>query len=155
MRLASAAGLALALVSTTAVSASDISPADKKIMLGYTLTMPKLNAYEAPTAALKAAEAKDPSLAKDVEAAGSEHTTDMNGEFAKMDHHPRVYAFFAKSGLSKQDAILIPLTLMSACTVAQYPTMAPAMADQVSPGQIAFCKTNMPAISKMKFMKGG
>jgi hypothetical protein len=148
--------LALALVAaaSTAAYADDISAADKKVLVSYTLTMPKLVAYDKSTAALKAAEAKDPSLAKDHAAAASEHTKDMNGEFAKMDHHPRTYAFFQKNGLSKQDAILIPLTLMSACMVAQYPSAAAGMADQVSPAQAAFCKTNMGAINKMTFMKG-
>jgi hypothetical protein len=135
--------------------AGDISPADKRVLLTYTLTMPKVKAFEVSVVALHAAEAKDPSLKADYAAASSEHTNDMNGEFAKMDHHPRVFAFFAKNGLTKQDAILIPLTLMGACIVVQYPSVAAGLADQTSPAQVSFCKTNQTALYAMNFMKGG
>ncbi|HEY5338908.1 MAG TPA: hypothetical protein VIJ85_11940 [Rhizomicrobium sp.] len=135
--------------------AGDISPADKKALASYTLTMPKIKAYDAAITALRAAEAKDPSLKADYNAASAEHTNSMNDEFAKMDHHPRVFAFFAKNGLTKQDVILIPLTLMSACMVVQYPSAAPGLADQTSPSQVAFCKTNLTALNALSFMKGG
>jgi hypothetical protein len=147
---------ALAALSVTApVLAGDISAADKKTLRTYTLTMPRVKAFEASTVALRAAGAKDPSLKADYNAASAELTSDMNGEFAKMDHHPRVFAFFAKNGLTKQDVVLIPLTLMSACLVAQYPASGPGVADEVSPAQVAFCKSNLTAIYAMNFMKGG
>src|ERR1700743_99296 len=108
--------------------------------------MPKVKAYDASTVALRAAMTKDASLKADYAAASSEHTKDMNGEFAKMDHHPRVFAFFAKNGLTKQDVILIPLTIMDGCMVVQYPSAAAGLSDQTSPAQVAFCKTNQPAL---------
>jgi len=138
-----------------AFAAGDLSPADKMVLKRYTLTMPKVKAYEASSIALRAAEAKDGSLKVDQEAAGSMQTSDMNGEFAKMDHHPRVFEFFAKNGLTKQDVILIPMTLMGACMVVQYPSSAAGLADQTSPAQIAFCKSNQAALNAMTFMKGG
>src|SRR6202012_3412944 len=135
--------------------ADDISAADKKVLLTYTLTMPKVKAYEASTIALRAAEAKDPSLKADYAAASSEQTKNMNAEFAKMDHHPRVFAFFAKNGLTKQDVILIPLTIMDGCMVVQYPSAGTGLSDQTSPAQVSFCKTNQPALHAMTVMKGG
>jgi hypothetical protein len=135
--------------------ADDISAADKKVLLNYALTMPKVKAYETSTIALRAAEAKDPSLKADYAAASSEHTKSMSDEFAKMDHHPRVFAFFAKNGLTKQDVILIPLTIMDGCMAVQYPSAAAGLSDQTSPAQVSFCKTNQPALHAMTFMKGG
>jgi hypothetical protein len=148
-------GAVAALAFAAPAVADDISPADKMVLKTYTLTMPKVKAFEASTIALRAAIAKDPSLKADREAAGSEHTKDMNGEFAKMDHHPRVFAFFAKNGLTKQDVILIPMTLMDGCMSVQYPSAGAGLADQTSPAQVAFCKSNQPALNAMTFMKGG
>ena len=48
----------------------------------------------------------------------------MADKVAKMTHHPRSYAFFAKQGLSKEDTMLLPLALMGGCMVAQYPSAA-------------------------------
>ena len=148
-------GAIFALSIAVPALADDISSADKKVLQTYNLTMPKVKAFEASTVALHAAEAKDPSLKTDYMAASEEHTTNMSGEFAKMDHHPRVFAFFAKNGLSKQDVILIPMTLMGACMAVQYPSAAAGLADQTSPAQIAFCKSNHAALMSMTFMKGG
>jgi hypothetical protein len=74
---------------------------------------------------------------------------------AKFAHYPHLYAFYAKQGLSMDDAVLVPLTLISACSVVQYPQIAVQMADTVSPGQIAFCKQNMATLKKMTFFSGG
>ena len=104
--------------------------------------------------ALMAAAKADPSLKADYEAASSEHTKTMDDEVAKMTHHPRVYAFFAKEGLSKQDAIVMPLALMGGCMVAQYPEAAKGMAE-VSAQQTGFCKQNQAALKSLKFFHGG
>jgi hypothetical protein len=156
MKIRIVLGAAAALLfCTQAFADDDLSPADKKVLLTYNLTMPKVKAYEASSVALRAAEAKDTSLKADYTAASAEHTTNMNGEFAKMDHHPRVFAFFAKNGLSKQDVILIPMTLMGACMAVQYPSAAAGLADQTSPAQVSFCKSNQATLHAMSFMKGG
>ena len=156
MNRAAAVVLCLALASTgPALASSDLDAASKKTLHDYTLTLAKIKAYDAANGALTAAEKSDPGLKADAEAAASEHTNSMAGEFAKLTHHPRVFAFFAKQGLSKEDAVLIPLTLMSACMVVQYPSAAKTLADQTSGAQIAFCKQNMAALKTMKFFGGG
>ncbi len=153
--LASVFAVTLLIGTTTAALAgSDVDPASKKALQTYVLTMPKVKAFDTATTALMAAAAKDPSLAKDREAAASEHTNDINGEYAKMDHHPRVFAFYQKQGLTKQDVILIPLTLMAACMAVQYPSAAASLMDQTSTQQIGFCKANQATINGMKSLRG-
>jgi len=152
MRIATIAAVA-ALLSSTALAAH-LDAASEQTMKAYVLTLPKVKAYDAATQALMAAEAKDPTLHKEAEAAASQHTKTMADEFAKLTHHPKVLAFFQKQGLSAQDATLIPLTLMSACMVVQYPAAAKSLSDQTSPGQVAFCKQNMSSLKTLKFFQG-
>src|ERR1700709_2740094 len=83
--------------------AGDLDPASLKMVHDYQLTMPKVKSYEAAYEALKAASATDPSLKADYQAAAAEKTKTMADEVAKMTHHPKTYAFFAKQGLSKED----------------------------------------------------
>jgi hypothetical protein len=135
--------------------AGDLDPASLKMVHDYQLTMPKVKAYEAAYESLKAASTTDPSLKADYQAASGEKTKSMADEVAKMTHHPKTYAFFAKQGLSKEDAVTLPLALMGGCMVAQYPTAAKGLADQTSAQQADFCKQNQPVISKMKFFSGG
>jgi hypothetical protein len=153
-RIILAAGL-VAACTMPAFAASDIDPASKKIMHDYTLSLAKVKAYDAAASSLKAAEKIDPGLRADADAAAAEQTNTMNEEFAKLTHHPRVFAFFAKQGLSKEDVILVPLTLMSACMVVQYPSAAKSLSDQTSPAQVAFCKQNIGTLKTLKFFSGG
>ncbi len=152
MRFAIAAIATLFL--SVSAQASDLDPASQALLKGYVLTLPKVKAYDSATQALSAAEAKDAGLRKDAEAAASEHTKTMMDEVAKYTHHPKVLAFFQKQGLSAQDTALIPLTLMSACMVVQYPSAAKTLSDRTTPGQIGFCKQNMATLKTMKFFRG-
>jgi hypothetical protein len=124
------------------------------VMHDYVLTMPKLKAYDAAYSALNTAAKGDKGLQADIAKASSENDQTIAQTIAKMDHYPRVYAFFQKQGLSKAEASLVPLILMSACMVAQYPTAQAGMAKEVAPGQAAFCKANMAAIKSLHFFSG-
>jgi hypothetical protein len=139
----------------SAVASTGKDPAGDKAMRSYVLTMPKVQAYSAASDALKAAMKANPGLVSE----GSQMDTEPQATFAdleaKVRHHPHYFAFFAKQGLSVDDTVLVPLTLLSACSVAQYPQIAAKMADTVSPGQIAFCKAHMTELHKMPFFSGG
>ena len=104
------------LFATPALAAHSPPDPGAHIMKDYVLTMPKLKAYEAAYGALVIAAKSDPSLKADVDAASSENDPTIATTIAKMDHHPRVYAFFQKQGLSKPEAALIPLIVMDACS---------------------------------------
>jgi hypothetical protein len=124
------------------------------IMHDYVLTMPKLKAYDAAYSALTTAAKADKSLQSDLTKASAENDQTIAQTIGKMDHYPRVYAFFQKQGLSKAEASLVPLILMSACTVAEYPTAQAGLVKEVAPSQAAFCKTNMAAIKGLHFFSG-
>jgi hypothetical protein len=147
--------LAILLLAPTGALAAHIAPGEAKTLQAYTLTMPKVRAYDAASRALNAAIAKDASLRKEAEAAASENSKNLADEFAKLGRHPRVFAFYQKLGLSAQDAILIPLTLLDACMAVQYPAAAKSLADRTSPAQIAFCKQNLATIKTMSLFQHG
>ena len=150
LQLGCAVGL---FVAGAAHAAGDITAEDNKMLHNYVLTMPKVKAYEAATENMMAAGKSDPSLQAEGERMSSEPDKTLTDVRAKFAHHPRLYAFYAKQGLSMDDAMLIPLTLMSACTVVQYPQIGAKMADSVSGSQIAFCKQNTAALKAMKFLQ--
>lgn len=138
-----------------AIAAEMHDPAGEKAMHDYVLTMPKVKAYDAASSAAMAAMKSDPSLKAEADKSGNEPDKTFADIKAKFMHHPRLAAFYARQGLTVDDAVLVPLTLMGACTVAQYPQIAAKMADTVSPGQIAFCKQNMATLKTLKFFSGG
>ena len=148
--------LTVATTTLSAALAANLPPdsAGDKALHDYVLTMPKVRAYEVATAAAKAATKADASLRTEEAKADNEPDKTLADIKAKLARHPRLFAFFAKQGLSMDDAVLVPLTLMNACTVAQYPQIAAKMADTVSAGQIAFCKQNMSELKKMAFFGG-
>jgi hypothetical protein len=114
-----------------------------------------VKAFGAANDALAAAASSDQILMAESEKMDSEPDKTFADMKAKIAHHPRLYAFFSKQGLSMDDVVLVPLTLISACSVAQYPEIAAKMAESVSPAQIKFCKDNMAALSAMSFFNSG
>ncbi|HUJ48144.1 MAG TPA: hypothetical protein VLV55_13500 [Rhizomicrobium sp.] len=138
-----------------AMAADVHDPAGEKAMHDYVLTMSKVKAYDAASSAATAALKADSSLKAEADKSSNEPDKTFADIKAKFMHHPRLMAFYAKQGLTADDAVLVPLTLMSACTVAQYPQIAAKMASTVSPGQVAFCKQNMATLKTMKFFSGG
>jgi hypothetical protein len=150
-----ATGAAFLWIAAAAQAAGHMSSADDKALHDYMLAMPKVKAYETASENFAAASKTDASLKAEGEKASNEPEKAFADIKPKFVHHPRIYAFYAKQGLSMDDAVLIPLTLISACSVAQYPQIAAKMADTVSPGQIAFCKQNMATLKTMKFFSGG
>jgi hypothetical protein len=142
-------------VGVDAQASGQVSAADNKMLHDYVLTMAKVKAYETATENAMAAGKSDPSLKAEGDKMSGEPDKTLVDVKAKFAHRPHINAFYAKEGLSMNDAVLVPLTLMSACSVVQYPQIAEKMADSVSPAQIAFCKQNMAALKQTKFVCGG
>ena len=145
---------AVLLLATPAFADAIDNDPSVHVMHDYVLTMPKLKAYDAAYTALNTAAKTDKSLQADIAKASAENDQTIAQTIAKMDHFPRVYAFFQKQGLTKAEASLLPLIVMDACMVAQYPTAQATMTKEVAPGQAVFCKTNMAAIKGMHFFSG-
>jgi len=142
------------LVATPALAAQHAPDPDEHILRDYVLTMTKLKAYDTAYTSLTTAAKTDKSLQADVEAASSEASPTIASTIARMDHHPRVYAFFQKQGLSKTEAALLPLILLDACTAVQYPQILKSMPGMIGPAQIDFCKANQATIKTMKVFAG-
>lgn len=152
MKLASL--LLFGLLAAIPASAAHEDPAGDKAMHDYVLTMPKVKAYETATEALDAAIKKDSALQSEVEKSEDEPDATIAQIRAKLDHHPKLFAFYAAEGLNKDDAVLLPLTLINGVSVVQYPQLEEKMKAVVSPDQIAFCKANLEELKKMKFFQG-
>ena len=144
---------ALVLAAAPALAGTGNDPGGR-VLHDFVLTMPKLQAYDRGYKALIVAAKADPSLKADSEAMSSEQDPTVADTIAKMDRHPRVYAFFQKQGLGKPEAALLPIVLMNACMAVQYPAVARQMADMIAPAQVDFCKANGAAIRTLSFFGG-
>jgi hypothetical protein len=153
LRLIAFAALAV-LVSGTAFADADLSPADKKSMHDYTLSMDKVKAMQAAMDDFNAQAAKDPSLKAQTKSVGddSKSIADMEG---KLQSYPRVVTIYSRHGITVHDAVVMPFVLMYAGTAAAYPAAAAKIADETSPAQIAFFKTHEAEIKKMRWLYGG
>lgn len=154
IRCAAAAAALVLLVTVSAEAAKNDDPAGAKALHDYALSMDKVKRYGTAMEAWQTAGATDPALKTEGEKMNDEPDTTLADVEAKFDRHPRVYAFFAKQGLSKLDAAALPIALMDAMTVVQMPQIGPKMADRVSDSQLAFCKTHMAELKSMPFMSG-
>ena len=155
MRVSKVVLLGAILLAGPMVAAESKDPAGDKAMRDYVLSMPKVKAYSAGNDALAAATASDQSLMDESEKMDNEPDKTFADLKARIARHPRFYAFFSKQGLSTDDVVLIPVTLITACTAAQIPQAAAKLADRVSPAQITFCKDNLATLKTMSFYNGG
>jgi hypothetical protein len=140
------AGTALALLlAAPAFADADLSPADKKAMHDYTLSMDKVKGMGAALDDFKKMEKSDPSLEKQAHNVGdtSKSITEME---AKVASNPKMMAVYRAHGLSPADAVLMPFVLMYAGMIVEYPSAGAKLSDETSPAQIAFFKQNEKAL---------
>ena len=149
--LAGVAAFAVLMAASVQAAKND-DPAGAKTLHDYALSMDKVKRYGAAMEAWQAAGATDPALKAESEKMSGEPDATLADVEAKFDRHTRVYAFFAKQGLSKLDAAVMPIALMDAVTVVQMPQIGPKMADRVSENQIAFCKAHMAELKSIPFL---
>ncbi len=140
------AGTALALLlAVPAFADSDLSPADKKAMHDYTLSMDKVKGMGAVLDDFKKMEKSDPSLEKQAHNVGDTSKSIAEME-AKVASNPKMMAVYRAHGLSPADAVLMPFVLMYAGMIVQYPSAGAKLSDETSPAQIAFFKQNEKAL---------
>jgi hypothetical protein len=140
------------VVSGTAYAADDLSPADKKAMHDYTLSMDKVKAMQAAMDDFNATAAKDPSLKAQTKSVGdSKSIADMEGRFQS---NSRLMAIYSRHGISAHDAVVMPFVLMYAGMIVSYPTAGAKLSDETSPAQVAFFKAHQAELKKMSWLYG-
>ena len=126
-------------------------PAGDKLIQNYVLTMEKVRANRVAGKALMAALEKDPSLKAIVEARMADQSTaTVAGAIASFDKYPRVYKFYQDQGLSKEEAVLLPMALMSASMAVNLSAVGDkSFPLATSPAQIDFVRKNKAELDRM------
>lgn len=142
------------LAARTAYAANDLSPADKKAMHDYTLSMDKVKAMQAAMDDFNTMATKDPSLKAQTKSVGddSKSIADMEGRFQS---NSRLMAIYARHGITAHDAVLMPFVLMYAGMTAKYPEVGAKLSDETSPAQVAFFKAHEAELKKTRWLSGG
>jgi hypothetical protein len=143
----------LVVASGAAQASGDLSPADNKALHDYTLSMDKVKAMQAAMDDYKAAVAKDPSLKDQTKDIGNEAQSIAQME-ARFQANTRLMTIYSRRGITAADAVLMPLTLMSASVAAQYPAAAAKLTAQTSLQQIDFVKVHSAELKKMAWLYG-
>ncbi|HWA30397.1 MAG TPA: hypothetical protein VG867_04840 [Rhizomicrobium sp.] len=139
-------GIALAAaLSAPAFADNDLSPADKKAMHDYVLSMDKVKAMGAALDDFKKMEKADPSLEKQANHMGDDSKSIAEME-AKVASNPKMMAVYRAHGLTPADAVVMPFVLMYAGMIVEYPSAGAKLSEETSPQQIAFFKQNEKAL---------
>ena len=147
--------MALSTIMTLAVSSPGFAQAgarktegptpDEKAMHDYVLTVDKMQKYGGLMKKVQQSNG-DPAVAAEMQ-----KITDVdayNVEKADMmAKSPKLMALFGGTGLTPRDFVLIPLTIMSAGTVAQNPSAAATM-PYITPAQVQFYKDHKADLAK-------
>jgi hypothetical protein len=147
VRAAFAASMLLA--AQPALAGSDLDPASAKALHDYTLSMDKINAMQAATDEGKA----NAALMKSLKSVGDDSKSIAEME-AKLSANAPAMALYRKHGLSAHDVVVMPFVLMDAGMAVQYPSSAGALADRMSPAQMAFYKQHQAELKKQRWMFG-
>lgn len=139
-----ACAVALTL-SVPALAAADLSPADKKAMHDYVLSMDKVKAMGAALGDFQKLAKTDPAAAKQASHMGDDSKSIAEME-AKVASNPKMMAVYRAHGLTAADAVVMPFVLMYAGMIVQYPSAGAKLSDETSPQQIAFFKQNEKAL---------
>ena len=149
MLLSLVASVAIALASSASVEPQKSSAGptpDEKAIHDYVLTVDKAEKYAAfmkkfQTATPDPAAAAEMQKIRDVNAYNVEKA-DM------MAKSPKLAALFTGSGITPRDFVLLPLTIMSAAVVAQYPQQGSTKMSYVTPDQVQFYKAHKGDLEK-------
>jgi hypothetical protein len=141
-------------VSGAAYAADDLSPADKKALHDYTLSMDKVKAMQAAMDDFNAMAAKDPHLKAQTKSVGddSKSLADMEGKFQR---NPRLMAIYGRHGITAHDAVVMPFALMYAGMIVEYPGAGAQLSEETSPAQVAFFKAHEAELKKTRWLSGG
>jgi hypothetical protein len=156
MRGVLAAGVVLAITAGSVAQAAGphMAPQEEAAMRGYVLSMDKINRYGAALQAMERDSKKNPALKAEGKRMEAEPDKTLADLYAKFKRHPAMANYFHRAGLSDQDAVLLPLVLMSASMAMMVPPAKRGQLTTVSPAQIAFVQQHQKELQKMKGMGG-
>ena len=142
------ASLTLAGFASLAPVAAQAASADDAATKAYTLNLDKLTRAAAAYQELERAVAMDPALPQEFEAYGQEDDFTFADKRAAFAKHPKIWAFFARKGLTPDDVIVGFKAAANAYVASVSPTPQ-IFAELVSPAQLAFAKQNQAALQKI------
>lgn len=147
------AALFVLVSATAAYAVNDLSPADKKAMHDYTLSMDKVKGMQAAMDDFNAMAAKDPGLKAQTKSIGddSKSIADMEGKFQS---NARLMAIYGRHGITAHDAVLMPFVLMYAGMIVEYPSAGAKLSDETSAAQVTFFKAHETELKKMTWLYG-
>jgi hypothetical protein len=148
VRAAFAASVLLAAQPACAAG-SDLDPASAKVLHDYALSMDKINAMQAAMDESRA----NAALTKSLKSVGDDSKSIAEME-AKLSANAPAMALYRKHGLSAHDVVVMPFVLMDAGMAVQYPSSAGALADRMSPAQVAFYKQHQAELKKQRWLFG-
>jgi hypothetical protein len=140
-----------AVLSAPAFAGNDLSPADKKTMHDYVLSMDKVKAMGAALDDFRKMEKADPSLAKQTQGFADDAKSLAEVE-AKIAANPKMMAVYRAHGLTATDAAVMPFVLMYAGMIVEYPQTAAKLSEETSPQQIVFFKQNEKALKETAWL---
>lgn len=151
MKLSVLLAAALLLVAVPAAAEDPPDFPGAHIVHDYVLTMDKISAYERGYDALHAAIAADLDLKREFDAWHAEKDPQIADTVAKMAHHPRIFAFFEKEGLSAQEAALLPIVVKGGCAGLHDPAILAKFSVVISPDHVEFCRANEAVLTTLDF----
>lgn len=119
---------------------------DEKAIHDYVLTVDKAEKYAAFMKKFQTA-APDPAVAAEMQKIRDVNAYNVE-KADMMAKSPKLAALFAGSGITPRDFVLLPLTIMSAAAVAQYPERAATRMPYVTPNQVQFYKDHKADLEK-------
>jgi hypothetical protein len=150
MILSLVVSVAIALASSGSTVQPQKSPAgptpDEKAIHDYVLTVDKVEKYASFMKRIQTGGA-DPAVAAEMQ-----KIRDMNvynvEKADMMAKSPKLASLFTGSGITPRDFVLLPLTIMSAAVVAQYPEQGATKMAYVTPQQVQFYKDHKADLEK-------
>jgi hypothetical protein len=133
---------------SAASSTDGLRPGEVHALYGYVLSMDKLQKYAMATNELKKAVHDSPDLALEVKQMAGEPEETLADLRSRLARHPIVLGFFTRQGLSSDDVLLLPMTLMGASLAGSIkdPTKYPPT---INPEQVKFVAAHKDEIDKL------
>lgn len=119
---------------------------DEQAIHQYVLTVDKAEKYAAFMKKIQTASA-DPGVAAEMQKIRDVNAYNVE-KADMMAKSPKLSALFSGSGITPRDFVLLPLTIMSAAVVAQYPQQGSTKMSYVTPQQVQFYKDHKADLEK-------
>jgi hypothetical protein len=130
-------------------SAGALSPAERRMLVNYRLSMDKIGKVAEATRKFRELEKRNPGLAKSLERE-SDNAKSLSAKIAEIEKVPAIRSTLASSGLTGRDYMLTLISAMNAGTAVQIKKMGgDASSLPVSPQNVQFYRANQAAIEKL------